>query len=61
MDFFNRLCCRIDGFEDDKCLTFRFDVLFGDNVDDGAIFLEEFAQGFGEMGDLDSLVKVSYL
>jgi hypothetical protein len=51
----------IDRVEDDECLTFRFEVLLGDNVDDVAEFAKDVAERGGQGGDFDAFVEVADL
>lgn len=47
-----------DILEDHESLAFGFQVLFGDEVDDGAVFGEDFCEGFFEVVDLYALFEV---
>ena len=57
----NRILSRFHRVEDYEGLTFGFDVLFGDDVYDIAIFFEDFADGLDELGDFNALVQIADL
>lgn len=61
VDFVNGFLCAIDGVINDESLSFGFQVLFRDDVDDGAIFGEDAAQGLYELGDLDGVIEIADL
>lgn len=44
--FFNRLTRRLDIIKDDKCLSLCFKVALCDDLQYGAVFGEDFGQGF---------------
>jgi hypothetical protein len=66
LDFFNRSCGGQGVVEDDKSLAFGFEVGLRDEVDNVAVFGEDFAEGrfefvnlylFFEVADVDSAWK----
>lgn len=54
IDFVDGLLGTGDGVEDDEGLAAALQTLFGDNVDDGAVFAEDFTEGVDQGGDLDA-------
>jgi hypothetical protein len=63
LDFFDRSGCGRGVIEDDEGLAFGFEVCFRDEVNDVAVFGEDFAEGgfkfvdlyfFFEVADVDS-------
>lgn len=61
LDFLDGLFCRGGGVEDNESLAFGFEVLLGDEVDDGAVLREDGGKGLLEEWDLDRLFKVADL
>lgn len=55
VDFFDGVRGGGAGVEDDEGLPFGFQVRFGDQVDDGAVFGEDFAEGGFECVRFDAL------
>ncbi len=55
LHFFNCLSRGFYGVENDKGLTFGFQIGFGDEVDYFAIFGEDFGQSFFELVAFDTL------
>jgi hypothetical protein len=58
LDFFDRSCGGRGVVEDDKGLAFGFEVGLCDEVDDVAVFGEDFAEGGFEFVDLYLFFKV---
>lgn len=61
LDFLDGLFCCGGGVEDNESLAFGFEVLLGDEVDDGAVLGEDGGEGLLEEWDLDGLFKVANL
>lgn len=61
LDFLDGLFCRGGGVEDNESLTFGFEVLLGDEVDDGAVLGEDGGEGLLKEWDLDRFFKVADL
>lgn len=55
------LCCGSWIFEDYESLSFPLQTALGYDVEDGAIFAEDLAQVFNQIGDLDALFKIADL
>ena len=58
MQLFNGVSRRLHRIVDYERLTFSFQVLLCDDVDNSAKFLEDFSQSFDERRDLGLLGKV---
>ena len=58
LQFFDSARSRLYIVEDEEGLTLRLEVLGGANVEDGAIFFEDLAEGVLEGVELDALLEV---
>lgn len=56
--FINGILSRIDAIKDDKSLSSGFDVLFGHNIDNVAIFGKDSAQCLYQCWDFDALFEI---